>query len=75
MIAGYVIFVRCSIVAGGSVNSPLPQPCTVRDLVAKYLDINCIPKRYFWELMSKFTDSDLEREKLTEFCSSAGQVL
>ena len=29
--------------------------------------------RYFWELLSHFTTSDLEREKLLEFCSPEGQ--
>jgi sulfite reductase alpha subunit-like flavoprotein len=51
----------------------LPQPCTIRQLVTDYLDINAIPRRYFWELMSIFTDSDIEREKLQEFCTTDGQ--
>jgi len=55
-------------------STSLPRTCTVRHLVTKYLDINAIPKRYFWELLSKFTDSDLERDKLIEFCTPAGQV-
>ena len=48
--------------------------CTVRDFVTKHLDINGIPRRYFWELMSQFTDDDLEREKLQEFCTAEGQA-
>jgi sulfite reductase alpha subunit-like flavoprotein len=69
-------FADCDFVgaAGDALMSSLPRPCTVHCLVSKYLDINSIPKRYFWELMAKFTDSDLEREKLLEFCTPAGQV-
>ena len=52
----------------------LPRRCTVRELVAKHLDINSVPRRYFWELMSQFTDDDLEREKLQEFCTAEGQA-
>lgn len=32
-----------------------------------------VPRRYAFELLSHFTDSDLEREKLKEFVSPAGQ--
>lgn len=32
-----------------------------------------VPRRYAFELMSHFTDSDLEREKLKEFISASGQ--
>lgn len=32
-----------------------------------------VPRRYAFELLSHFTDSDLEREKLKEFVSAAGQ--
>jgi len=47
---------------------------TVRDFVTKHLNINGIPRRYFWELMAVFSDDDLEREKLQEFCTANGQV-
>jgi sulfite reductase alpha subunit-like flavoprotein len=53
----------------------LPQPCSVQYLVESYLDINCIPRRYFFELLSHFAkDSELERFKLREFASAEGQV-
>ncbi|XP_065830263.1 NADPH-dependent diflavin oxidoreductase 1-like [Oscarella lobularis] len=51
----------------------LPRPCTVRYLVENYLDISRVPKRFFFELLSFFADSELEKEKLKEFCSSEGQ--
>ncbi|CAH3041690.1 unnamed protein product [Porites lobata] len=51
----------------------LPQPCTIRHLVEHYLDIQGVPRRYFFELLSHFTTSELEKEKLQEFCSAEGQ--
>lgn len=57
---------------------PLPeklsQPCSVYNLVKKYLDIDGIPRRYFFELLSYFSDDEMEKEKFAEFCSPAGQV-
>jgi len=50
-------------------------PCTVKQLVQKYLDINAPPRRYFFELLSFFTSDEREKEKLLEFASSQGQVL
>ncbi|XP_022803335.1 NADPH-dependent diflavin oxidoreductase 1-like [Stylophora pistillata] len=52
----------------------LPQPCSIQHLVEHYLDIQGVPRRYFFELLSHFTSSDLEKEKLLEFCSAEGQV-
>lgn len=51
----------------------LPQPCTIRHLVTHYLDITCIPRRSFFELLSSFSPNDLEQEKLQEFSSAQGQ--
>lgn len=51
----------------------LPQPCTVRHLVESFLDISSVPRRSFFELLSTFATNDLEREKLQEFSSAAGQ--
>lgn len=53
----------------------LPQPCSIQQLVEHYLDIQGVPRRYFFELLSHFTSSELEQEKLQEFCSADGQVL
>ena len=52
----------------------LPQPCSIQHLVEHFLDIQGVPRRYFFELLSHFTTSDLEKEKLQEFCSAEGQV-
>ncbi|XP_068104750.1 NADPH-dependent diflavin oxidoreductase 1 [Hyperolius riggenbachi] len=51
----------------------LPQPCTVRHLVEKYLDIRSVPRRSFFQLLSYFSRDEQEREKLQEFSSAAGQ--
>ncbi|XP_038126632.1 NADPH-dependent diflavin oxidoreductase 1 [Cyprinodon tularosa] len=51
----------------------LPQPCSVRHLVERYLDIAAVPRRSFFELLSTLATNELERDKLTEFSSAAGQ--
>nr|XP_046230937.1 NADPH-dependent diflavin oxidoreductase 1 [Scatophagus argus] len=56
-----------------AVPARLPQPCTVRHLVESYLDISAVPRRSFFELLSTFATNELEREKLVEFSSAAGQ--
>lgn len=56
-----------------SVPARLPQPCTVRHLVEQYLDVAAVPRRSFFELLSAFSTNELEREKLVEFSSTAGQ--
>ncbi|XP_072228397.1 NADPH-dependent diflavin oxidoreductase 1 [Leuresthes tenuis] len=56
-----------------AVPARLPQPCTVRHLVESYLDIAAVPRRSFFELLATFATNELEREKLAEFSSAAGQ--
>ncbi|XP_073334568.1 NADPH-dependent diflavin oxidoreductase 1 [Pagrus major] len=56
-----------------AVPARLPQPCTVRHLVERYLDIAAVPRRSFFELLSTFATNELELEKLVEFSSAAGQ--
>lgn len=51
----------------------IPQPCSIRFLVENYLDINSVPRRSFFEMLLYFSDDELERDKLTEFCSAEGQ--
>ncbi|XP_072908245.1 NADPH-dependent diflavin oxidoreductase 1 [Hemitrygon akajei] len=51
----------------------LPQPCTIQYLVERYLDINCVPRRSFFELLSYLSPDELEQEKLKEFSSAEGQ--
>lgn len=45
----------------------------MRHLVESYLDIAAVPRRSFFELLSTFATNKLEREKLAEFSSAAGQ--
>ncbi|XP_008322669.1 NADPH-dependent diflavin oxidoreductase 1 [Cynoglossus semilaevis] len=56
-----------------AVPARLPQPCSVRHLVEKFLDIAAVPRRSFFELLSTFATNELERDKLAEFSSAAGQ--
>ncbi|XP_036983560.2 NADPH-dependent diflavin oxidoreductase 1 isoform X1 [Artibeus jamaicensis] len=51
----------------------LPQPCSLRHLVSKYLDIAGVPRRSFFELLACLSPHELEREKLLEFSSASGQ--
>ncbi|XP_016042948.1 NADPH-dependent diflavin oxidoreductase 1 isoform X2 [Erinaceus europaeus] len=51
----------------------LPQPCMLRHLVARYLDIASVPRRSFFELLACLSPHELEREKLQEFSSAQGQ--
>ncbi|XKL63323.1 hypothetical protein PGB90_005687 [Kerria lacca] len=51
----------------------LQKPVKLRTIVEQYWDLNMVPRRSTFELLSHFTDSELEREKLIEFTSTAGQ--
>jgi len=54
-------------------SSLLPRPCTLRHAVSNYFDIQSIPKRYFFELLSHFSSDELEKEKFLEFNTAEGQ--
>eukprot|EP00112_Aurelia_sp_Birch-Aquarium-sp1_P018730 Seg4510.1 transcript_id=Seg4510.1/GoldUCD/mRNA.D3Y31 product="NADPH-dependent diflavin oxidoreductase 1" protein_id=Seg4510.1/GoldUCD/D3Y31 len=56
-----------------SIPNLLKDPITIHDLVKKYFDIQAVPKRYFFELLSFFTTSEMEQERLLEFASAEGQ--
>nr|XP_061800696.1 NADPH-dependent diflavin oxidoreductase 1-like isoform X2 [Nerophis lumbriciformis] len=58
---------------GCKVPTRLRQPCTLRDLVERYLDIAAVPRRSFFELLATVSTNELEREKLIEFSSAEGQ--
>ncbi|XP_053380905.1 NADPH-dependent diflavin oxidoreductase 1-like isoform X2 [Mercenaria mercenaria] len=51
----------------------IPQPCTIRYIVENYYDINCVPRRSFFEMLLYFAEEEREQEKLEEFTSSEGQ--
>lgn len=44
-----------------------------RECAEKWFDLQAVPNRYFFELLSKFTKDDLEREKFQEFTTTEGQ--
>ncbi|KAK9894229.1 NADPH dependent diflavin oxidoreductase 1 [Cystobasidium minutum MCA 4210] len=50
-----------------------PKQTTLRQLFTRYLDIFSVPRRSFFEWLSYFTTSELETEKLQEFCTAEGQ--
>ncbi|GFT20663.1 NADPH-dependent diflavin oxidoreductase 1 [Nephila pilipes] len=56
---------------------PLPKidtyPCTVRQCATSYFDIMSIPRRSFFEIFQHFSQDELEKEKLEEFTTAAGQ--
>ena len=52
----------------------LPRICTLKFLFTSYLTLQAPPKRYFFELLSHFTTSEMEEDRLKEFCSAEGQV-
>ncbi|XP_048876951.1 NADPH-dependent diflavin oxidoreductase 1 [Brienomyrus brachyistius] len=51
----------------------LPQPCTIRYLLERFLDVASVPRRSFFEVLACFATNELEKEKLVEFCSAQGQ--
>lgn len=68
---------RRIVLTSNDSNVPVPEffktPRTVRECVERFLDIDSVPRRYFFELLSYFTTSELEKDKLLEFCSASGQ--
>ncbi|XP_077778376.1 NADPH-dependent diflavin oxidoreductase 1-like isoform X1 [Podarcis muralis] len=58
---------------GAALPFPLPQPCTIRRLVEKHLDIAAVPRRSFFELAAQLSPDEREREKLAQFASAPGQ--
>ncbi|KAF8529095.1 riboflavin synthase domain-like protein [Hysterangium stoloniferum] len=51
----------------------VPPILTLRDIFTKYVDINAVPRRSFFDLLRHFADDDLEKGKLDEFCTLEGQ--
>ena len=52
----------------------LPTTTTIREIFTRYLDINAVPRRSFFELLKHFAQDELEIEKLGEFLSDEGAV-
>jgi sulfite reductase alpha subunit-like flavoprotein len=49
---------------------PVPKP-TLRSLLTHNLDITAIPRRFFFEVISKFTEDPMHRQRLLEFTNPA----
>ncbi|KAL1436096.1 hypothetical protein MTO96_010844 [Rhipicephalus appendiculatus] len=49
------------------------SPVSLSECVQKYLDLTSIPKRSFFELFWHFGEDTLEKERLREFSTTAGQ--
>eukprot|EP01103_Thecamoeba_quadrilineata_P009717 TRINITY_DN1955_c0_g1_i3.p1 TRINITY_DN1955_c0_g1~~TRINITY_DN1955_c0_g1_i3.p1 ORF type:complete len:618 (-),score=136.84 TRINITY_DN1955_c0_g1_i3:70-1716(-) len=58
---------------GTSVGGGLVFPCRLLDLLLFGFDIFGTPNRFFFECLSFFTTSELERERLLYFTSPSGQ--
>lgn len=51
----------------------LPPVFSMEDCARRHWDLQCIPRRSFFELLARFSTDELEREKLLEFSSPEGQ--
>lgn len=51
----------------------LGKVTNLRQCATHLFDLQAIPGRYFFELLSKFTKDDLEKEKFVEFTTAEGQ--
>ncbi|XP_013884668.1 NADPH-dependent diflavin oxidoreductase 1 [Austrofundulus limnaeus] len=56
-----------------AVPAGLPQPCSLRLLLRRHLDLSSVPRRSFFQQLACFSSHQLERDKLWEFCSASGQ--
>mmetsp|Transcript_28377 Transcript_28377/g.51593 ORF Transcript_28377/g.51593 Transcript_28377/m.51593 type:complete len:655 (+) Transcript_28377:60-2024(+) len=54
--------------AGSSVRYPT-NSVTLRELFTHYVDISAVPTRHFFDVLSRYTDHELHKKKLTEFAS------
>ncbi|KAG8901255.1 NAPDH-dependent diflavin reductase, partial [Tulasnella sp. 417] len=52
--------------------SEFPATATIRQLLAKHLDICSVPRRSFFENIRHFTSDEREKEKLEDFCTKEG---
>eukprot|EP00761_Pharyngomonas_kirbyi_P002362 gb/GECH01002366.1/.p1 GENE.gb/GECH01002366.1/~~gb/GECH01002366.1/.p1 ORF type:complete len:612 (+),score=138.92 gb/GECH01002366.1/:1-1836(+) len=68
------IFIEAIDPDAPTTNLPISREYSItwRTLFTEYLDIQGSPRRYFFELLSHFTDSELEKDRLEYFGSAEG---
>ncbi|KFD51672.1 hypothetical protein M514_07368, partial [Trichuris suis] len=49
------------------------QPLTFRHLVSDVFDLQAVPRRLFFDILSHFAEDDMQKEKLLELSSPEGQ--
>ncbi|OCB88873.1 riboflavin synthase domain-like protein [Sanghuangporus baumii] len=55
-----------------SIPESIPRRTTFRQLFARSLDINAVPRRSFFRVLRHFATNEMEKEKLSEFCTTQG---
>ncbi|KAF5296664.1 hypothetical protein FQR65_LT10204 [Abscondita terminalis] len=55
------------------VPAPLQNAVTFQQLCEEYFDLNAVPRRHFFQILSLLTDNEIEKEKLQEFATAEGQ--
>ncbi|KAK4875055.1 hypothetical protein RN001_011477 [Aquatica leii] len=55
------------------VPTPLHYQVSFQQLCEEYFDLNAVPRRHFFQILSLLTDSEIEKEKLEEFVTAEGQ--
>ncbi|KAF9007017.1 hypothetical protein BDQ17DRAFT_1324286 [Cyathus striatus] len=55
-----------------SLSPYIPLITTLRTILTKYVDINAVPRRTFFQFLRYFTSDEMEAEKLDEFLSKEG---
>ncbi|KAF8837453.1 riboflavin synthase domain-like protein [Paxillus ammoniavirescens] len=63
-------FTITHMMQGQSLPEHMPELTTLRAHFSRYLDLNVVPRRSFFELLRYFATDELEREKLDNFVSS-----
>ncbi|GHJ86425.1 hypothetical protein NliqN6_2827 [Naganishia liquefaciens] len=53
---------------------PRSKPTTLRRILRDHVDVRQSPRKSFFEWMARFTESDLERERLEEFLADPDEI-
>ena len=70
----FILSFLCNDALDQSLPSHIPSISTLRTLFMRYVDINAVPRRSFFQYLRYFTNDELEQEKLDEFLSMEGAV-